>query len=246
MEIKYIHTEDIHNFIAPKVVVPILLKLLEPNSVVDVGCGIGTWLKVFQDFNVYDVLGIDGEYVKVSQLKIKQELFKSADLENNFSLNRKFDLAISLEVAEHLKPEAAEIFIDSLTNLSDNIFFSAAIPLQGGQNHVNEQPPKYWIDKFKKRGYKVLDVIRPLIWDSEEVDSWYIQNAILFSKNEVTIANLKNLENFEGRFFVHPKLAMDKYSYLEVLENENNKIKSGKKSIRFYFKVFLILLKGKL
>ena len=119
-------------------VVPIVLDLIRPGSVVDVGCGLGEWLATFQEHGVSDILGIDGDYVDRDMLYIPQQDFKTIDLNRPFTLNRTFDLAVCLEVAEHLEAEHANDFVESLTRLAPIILFSAAIPLQSGTNHVNE------------------------------------------------------------------------------------------------------------
>ena len=109
----------------------------------------------------------------------------SADLDNGFSTNRKFDLVTSLEVAEHIKPENADKFIASLCNLGDVIVFSAAIPGQDGTLHYNEQYPDYWIEKFAKHQFKPYDCLRELIWNNDKVSPWYRQNVLFFVKDTV-------------------------------------------------------------
>ncbi len=51
---KYIHKEDIHNLRAPRQLVPIILQLCSPESVVDIGCGIGTFLYCFKEAGISD------------------------------------------------------------------------------------------------------------------------------------------------------------------------------------------------
>jgi SAM-dependent methyltransferase len=182
MDNLYIHTEDVHNLKAPTEIVPIILSLLAPKTLLDVGCGIGTWLKVFERHGVKDFLGVDGEYVDKRLMMIPEEKFLALDLRKEFSLNRKFDLVVSLEVAEHLPEESANGFVKSLTEHGDVILFSAAIPGQGGQNHLNEQWPSYWQEKFKRHNFYFHDIIRPLIWDNKLIDSWYRQNIFIVSR----------------------------------------------------------------
>src|SRR5919108_2535643 len=146
------------------VVVPMLIDLFGPRSVVDVGCGIGTWLAAFREHGVADVCGVDGDWVERAALEIPVERFVAADLTRPLRLDRTFDLVLSLEVAEHLPPASADTFIDSLTRLGAAIVFSAAIPLQGGVDHVNEQWPEYWVERFAARGYEAIDGLRPRIW----------------------------------------------------------------------------------
>jgi len=244
--IRYIHEESVHNFKAAREVVPFLLKILDTRSVVDVGCGIGTWLKVFEENGVRDILGIDGNYVDKSLLKIDKSNFIEYDLEKLYNTDKKFDLAISLEVAEHLSFESADVFVKTLCKLSDTILFSAAIPNQGGQNHINEQKPNYWIEKFKSEGYHLFDVVRPFFWENENVDSWYRQNMLLFTKNIDVNPKLNSLVSFSGMHLVHPVLSFGKDYSLKYYKNQLERIESGKKDVRFYWSLLLKALKRKM
>lgn len=206
----YHHSEDIHNLTAPREVVPLLLKMIHPKSVLDVGCGIGTWLKVFEDEGITDFLGIDGDHVDRSLLKISGDKFKAQDLMQRWSLGKKYDLVLSLEVAEHLDEQVSDQFVEMLVQHGDVIVFSAAIPGQSGQNHVNEQWPSYWREKFRKHGYYFQDSIRQHIWDNASIDWWYRQNMFLITKNPEarTILNI-----------VHPVLFHERVSTLESIQN---------------------------
>jgi SAM-dependent methyltransferase len=167
-----------------EIVVPILLDLVNPDAVIDVGCGDGTWLSVFRELGVTCTLGLDGEYVDRRLLQISQDQFSAADLSLPFRVGRTFDLAISLEVAEHLPPASADGFVLSLTKLAPVVLFSSAIPLQGGAQHLNEQWPDYWASLFRGYGYLPLDCIRPKIWNNENVDWWYIQNSFIYASQD--------------------------------------------------------------
>lgn len=164
------------------VVVPLVNSLVRPRSVLDVGCGTGVWLLEWINNGVTDVLGLDGNYLSATTLQIPPANFRSADLQRSFSLDRKFDLVQSLEVAEHLDESCADTLVKSLAVHADTILFSAAIPGQGGIHHVNEQWPSYWIEKFSSHGLQVFDIIRPTIWTDPRVERWYRQNIFLFSK----------------------------------------------------------------
>lgn len=167
-----------------KQVLPLVQEWTHPNSVVDVGCGTGAWLSVWQELGIRDYLGIDGQYVERHQLLIPPETFLAKNLVEPFRLNRKFDLAMSLEVAEHLPPTSADSFVESLLQLSDVILFSAAIPFQGGTGHLNEQWTGYWVERFQQRGYAAIDCLRHRIWNNQNVEPWYSQNAMLFIKSD--------------------------------------------------------------
>ncbi len=158
---------------------PHVVRMFGPSSVVDIGCGVGTWLSVFRELGVPKTLGIDGAYVDTSQLLIDRGMFKSHDLSKALRLDERFDLAVSLEVAEHIPIESAQTFVDTLTGLAPLVLFSAAIPFQGGDHHVNEQWPEYWIEHFSRRNYVAYDCIRPLVWDDPSVAYYYAQNAFI-------------------------------------------------------------------
>jgi len=163
-----------------EVVVPLVLELTRPASVVDVGCGTGTWLSVFAAHGVEDVLGIDGSYVDRASLDIPPERFLARDLTSPFELSRRFDLVVSLEVGEHLPESSAAAFVEGLTELGSIVLFSAAIPGQGGTNHVNEQWPSYWADLFLRCGYVHVDCLRLRLWHDEAVARWYAQNLLFY------------------------------------------------------------------
>lgn len=164
-----------------QVVVPLVLELLSTRSVCDVGCGVGAWLSVFRQNGIFDIVGIDGAHVTSDMLLVPQSQFLSHDLATPIALDRVFDLAISLEVAEHLPVSCAGPFVENLTRLSRLVLFSAAIPGQGGTGHVNEQWQDYWAEQFARHGYRPIDAFRPIIWHDDRVEWWYRQNMLLFA-----------------------------------------------------------------
>jgi SAM-dependent methyltransferase len=187
-------------------IVPMVLDLVKPKSVADVGCGIGTWLSVCKANGVSDLLGLDGEWVDRTQLEIGGHEFVVADLLKPLALRRRFDLAMSLEVGEHLTPSAAALLVDSLVSLSPVVLFSAAIPFQNGVDHVNEQWPQYWADRFAQRGYLVADPIRAAVWENDRVAWWYAQNLLLFVHASHPLAHDPHLHcGTSARALVHPK-----------------------------------------
>ncbi|MER3452772.1 MAG: hypothetical protein C4321_03245, partial [Chloroflexota bacterium] len=135
-------------------VAPLLVDLVRPASVLDVGCGTGTWLAAFRRLGIEDVFGIDGGEITPSMLEIPAACFARADLSRPFDLGRRFDLALCLEVGEHLPAGAADALVGSLTAHAPVVAFSAAIPFQGGAGHVNEQWPGWWAARFAERGFE--------------------------------------------------------------------------------------------
>jgi hypothetical protein len=166
---------------AAQTVLGVVLPALPPvRSAIDVGCGVGTWLSVLADRGVADIQGVDGPWVDVANLAIPSQCFAHHDLRQDRDFGRRFDLAISLEVAEHLPADRAAGFVRWLAALSDIVLFSAATPRQGGKNHFNEQWQEYWAAQFAEREYVPVDFIRARIWNDAKIATWYRQNLLLY------------------------------------------------------------------
>ncbi|MCX7898829.1 MAG: class I SAM-dependent methyltransferase [Methylocystis sp.] len=164
-----------------RAILPHVIEAVSPASVVDIGCGEGAWLSVWSELGVVDILGLDGDYVRRDRLLLKPAEFIAADLSAPFTIARRFDLAQSLEVAEHLPPDAADGFVANLCALSDIVLFSAAIPGQGGEMHINEQRPSWWAERFAARGYDAFDALRPRLRAAKEVAPWYKFNTLIYA-----------------------------------------------------------------
>jgi SAM-dependent methyltransferase len=167
-----------------RVIVPLVLDLLSVSSVVDFGCGRGTWLSVFKEAGTSEILGLDGNYVERQRLLIDPSCFQAVDLTVPIALGRSFDLAICVEVAEHLPTMKSETLVQSLTEASPFVLFSAAVPGQGGVHHVNEQWPDYWEALFALRHYERLDPFRPVLLRDGRVRWWYRQNLYLYARSD--------------------------------------------------------------
>jgi SAM-dependent methyltransferase len=163
-----------------------LMDAFAPQSVLDVGCGDGRWLRQCEALGATTTAGVDGPWTDVSALLIPRDRFVVQNLEERFSLGRKFDLAISLEVAEHVAPKASEGFIANLVAHSDCVLFGAAIPYQGGFRHINERWQSDWAQSFARHRYRVFDLFRNLIWSSAAVHFWYKQNMLIYINEDRT------------------------------------------------------------
>jgi SAM-dependent methyltransferase len=195
-------------------IVPMILKFLQADSVIDIGCGIGQWLAAFAAAGVSEIVGIDGPHVQRDNLCIPAGSFLAHDLRSNPpALGRRFDLALSLEVAEHLPEERAESFVSYLTALAPAVLFSAALPGQGGVGHVNEQWPWYWREIFGRYGFVCLDPIRKAIWQDPAVAIYYQQNLYLYVDPAVH-QSLVNLVGVPDKF---SELTLMKTTILEDL-----------------------------
>lgn len=161
-------------------VLPIVFDLLAPRSVVDVGCGRGAWLRTAMDLGVPLAEGLDGAYVNKDELLIPRDRFIEADLSRPFQTLRGYDLALCLEVAEHLPYRAARSLVSGLTSAAPAVLFSAAIPGQPGTRHINPQFPEFWQKLFAEHDYVALDALRPRIRSDARVEPWYAQNMLLY------------------------------------------------------------------
>ena len=165
---------------AARRIVSAIHSILPPRSVIDFGCSRGAWLREWRAHGVQDIVGVDGDYVDSAKLEFDADRFVIHDLATPFSHGRRFDLAQSLEVAEHLPPPRAPSFVADLTAHAPAVLFSAAPPGQGGEHHINEQPAEYWRRLFVEHDYVAIDCLRPLLARESGVPAWYRYNLVLY------------------------------------------------------------------
>jgi len=164
-----------------------LADLLEPESVIDIGCGPGTYLTPFKP--AARVLGVDGAPEAGQALEADE--FTTADFRQEWTPNGHghFDLGLCIEVAEHLPPTRADYLVRLLTSSADTVFFSAAHPGQGGTLHLNEQPPEYWLERFRGYGFDLHPLnakLRAMVAANPHCQrvQWLIPNCLLLTKAE--------------------------------------------------------------
>lgn len=190
-----------------------LNSIFAPKSIIDVGCGRGAWLKAFEDIGAQTLVGLDGRWNSQDKMLSQTINFQPTDLEVDFpkTLGR-FDLAMSLEVAEHLRPQFSVSLIKNITSLSDVVIFGAAYLHQGGVDHINERKHSDWAEIFSHFNFSAYDFFRPEFWGDKSVDYWYQQNTFLYIKDDSLASKLfleagylpiKNL-NFMNS--IHPSL----------------------------------------
>ena len=197
----YIYNHDFMQYAARSsvysatVITSLLNKQILVDSVLDVGCALGTWLRAWIKIGIADVHGLDGDYVDRRLLEIPGSSFSAVNLSAPFNLGRQFDLVQCLEVGEHIEENASEILADNLARHARRyILFSAAPPGQGGQHHINEQPYEYWQQKFEKRGFATVDAVRPSIVGDGRIAYWYRYNTLLFVRCELVPEIQNNLQ----------------------------------------------------
>lgn len=174
------------SFVAALALLPTVLDLVRPSSVVDIGCGTGAWLAACRQLGVGRTVGLEGDWVRQADLRDQAITLVTTDLERPITVSERFDLAMSLEVAEHVSPGRADALVEEIARLAPVVLFGAAIPGQGGGfNHINEQWQSYWVSHFARRGFQAIDLLRPRFWNAHEVPVHYRQNTMLYVHTSV-------------------------------------------------------------
>ncbi len=194
------------------IVLPYLHEFLPFRSILDVGCGTGIWLAVAEEMGIEDVCGVDGMWIDTQSLECSPEKFHTADLDLPLEINRRFDLAISLEVASDLLPENSGPFVESIARHSDAVLFSSAVRTQSHLPHRNCRWQSFWAGHFEERGFKTFDIIRPHFWTDARIGAHYRQNCLLFARGEPAKTIKAKLVEAELRLgfpldVVHPEIA---------------------------------------
>jgi SAM-dependent methyltransferase len=167
-----------------RALLPHVVGILRVRSVLDVGCGAGAWLAAYGDLAVSDHLGVDGDYVDRSMLLVAATKFIPRDISIPFDLARQFDLVQCLEVGEHIPTAASATLVDNIVRHGKLVLFSAAVPGQGGEDHINEQPYEFWRTLFAQRSFRLFDFLRPRIQGDDTIEPWYRRNVLFFAHDD--------------------------------------------------------------
>lgn len=169
---------------AAEAMVPWILNYTGAKTVIDVGCGMGAWAKVARDQGC-EVCGVDG--APISERVLIPECFLQADLLEGFDCSG-WDLAICMEVGEHLPLSSASALVSGLCG-ARFVLFSAAVPGQGGIGHLNEQWQSWWSDLFHAAGYSGTEDVRSFFWQARDIAPYYRQNVILYARPKDLVAH---------------------------------------------------------
>ncbi len=230
MAIDYVHSQNMHSLEGAAVAFPHILRNVgaSVSSLIDVGCGTGPWLRAAMDHGISDVHGVDGVIASECELAVARDLISIRNLTQPLEINRRFSVALCLEVAEHLDERHAAVLIASLVGLADVIVFSAACPNQPGQHHVNCQWPEYWQNLFNKHHYVCNDKVRWDIWGLSAVEPWYRQNIFTAHRRPSEAGNEPRLPPV-----VHPEMSVH-YMLGANRARQLREIESGSMPISWY------------
>ncbi len=170
--------------------IPALKKVTGFNSIIDIGCGTGHYLRYCLDNGITDVFGLEGSPHAFESLLVDKNIVVMHDLRKPYTFSRKWDIAISIEVAEHVDKLYTNNYIKILTDSSNIVILTAAQPGQGGTAHVNEQTPEWWKEKFGKFGFTLdeeatnhlKNEIRNAKANGGYVTDWFEPNILIFKR----------------------------------------------------------------
>lgn len=221
------------SFSSAQEIVPKLISRYSPQSVVDIGCGTGSFANEFLNLGVSEVIGYEGVWMESLPTLLPKNNYRYHDLTKSIVSLSSYDICLCLEVAEHINEEHAENLIEILTSMSSVIVFSAAIPKQGGNHHVNEQWPGYWSKIFAARGFFLEWDPRQSIWMNEKIEACYRQNLLIYSKSPAN-------QQIEPMALVHPDIWVDAMAIRKV--PLNIKLVAMLPNYVFVFRRFLLKL----
>lgn len=91
----FYNAQSKQSYESARIMLPYVDKIFHPKSVIDVGCGVGTWLKAWKDINpsIY-IAGIDGNDVSEDMFFIPKDCYKRVDLTKHCEI-------LSQEISQH-------------------------------------------------------------------------------------------------------------------------------------------------
>jgi hypothetical protein len=186
--------------LAAHAMVSMLHGLFKPRNVLDLGCGDGAFSREFIKHGC-PVAAFD----RTQPALIARESWDYINLLAPYNFTSHYDLALCLEVAEHLPTgHVTDELIRNLCQSADVVVFSAAIPLQGGSGHVSEHWQSFWAEKFSRYSYLPCSVVRDYLWNLSHIPPWYAQNTLVYARQAtLDFYNLNATTHLDA---IHPNL----------------------------------------
>ena len=149
--------------------------LWQPFRVFDMGCGIGSYLAAFRQLGCR-IKGCDiGQRVAAPFMRayVRKRTFRW-DATRPIPYQRKADLTICLDVAEHLPAEGHTVMWANLVRVTKpggRVLFTGGTPGQPGCGHISCQSRAKWVDdgdlaglvydhESTEQAWKALDALR--------------------------------------------------------------------------------------
>ena len=229
--IEYTHSQNTHTLAGPEAAFPVVLRHIRTpvRSLVDVGCGTGPWLRAARLNGIDDIQGLDGVLAPDEELAVSGDVIHVVDFTEPLPLARRFDVALCLEVAEHLEEKFAARIVCTLANLANTVVFSAACPGQPGQHHVNCQWPAYWQSLFNAHGFVCNDDVRWALWDLAAVEPWYRQNMFVATCDPAAAGKEDRMPPV-----LHPDMALMSVMLREHRDQQIREIQAGSLPVWWY------------
>jgi cyclopropane fatty-acyl-phospholipid synthase-like methyltransferase len=144
----------------------------KPTSVVDFGCGIGSYLESCYNKGIKNIAGYDigGEYAQKYTPDFLYPFIEYCDCTKPIKTQQKYECVISFETIEHIEPSGTNVFIENLVNATDfdkgRILFTGAPPEQEGCGHINCRDKQEWIEIFAEQDFTVDQHLTELVKDA--------------------------------------------------------------------------------
>ena len=167
-------------------VAEILCEYLDFQTVFDIGCGMGLYLAELNKLGK-TCAGCDGSSDGV-RMASEDLLVFMADATKPIQVNRKNDIVICFEVAEHIAKRHSRQLVRNCTSNGRRVVFTAAPPGQVGVGHINTQPYEFWIHLFTEQGFQCDENLSKRIRErmaSQGVVSWIANNLLVFTGPDV-------------------------------------------------------------
>lgn len=169
-----------------------IVEILHPSSILDLGCGVGSYLEGALFAGCKNLLGIDISH-DVAKEFFTNEIagyLQCGNIAEKLNL-QPFDCVMSFESAEHIDPKGTDQFIKNLTELSQKyIVFTAAPPGQRGTGHINCREKKFWINEIQRNGFiyhKDLVDYFVSVWTDYKAPNYILKNLMVFQKHTFSI-----------------------------------------------------------
>jgi hypothetical protein len=228
-----------------------IIKEYQPKQIIDFGCGTGALAKAFACLGV-QVQAIDGysepDFSTHDNIRFTKLDLNDIDAVHEFlkQFDAKFDLAISIEVAEHLNPAVSSSFIEWMTSVADVIVFSAAVPSQDGDGHINCRSRSDWYQFIKKYDFTIADTLRQHFISNPNLGLWHKFNVVDYVQKDTAFAKRINLFELTERLIAAETFAASQcFHYVKHTQQRQNILNLQPVKSALWLRNILVRMAGK-